>query len=310
TELSRISSEEAHWNFDLSQLPLLRSRLLKLKDDEHVLLLTIHHIVWDGWSTEIFLAELAHNYNYNAHTSGKPSLLPELEIQYSDFAAWQLAWSKDQAVADQLEYWKQQLANIPTVIDLPLDRPRTGIQSYRSGRHSFNWSPSLSKGLTELGGTLFTALLAGLQALLYRYTNQKTIIVGTPFANRNQKELEALIGFFVNSLAIRTDLSPDIRFGELINQVRETALDAYAHQDLPFERLVEELQPERNLSHTPIFQVMLALQSASKALAKFKGLELELSPNSGGTAKFDLLFYFAESDRGLAGELEYNLDIF
>ena len=266
-ELSRISAEEAHWNFDLSQLPLLRSRLLKLKDDEHVLLLTTHHIVWDGWSTEIFLAELAHNYE--AFTSDKPSLLPKLAIEYSDFAAWQLAWSKDQAVADQLEYWKQQLANIPTVIDLPLDHPRTGIQSYRSGRHSFTWSPGLSKGLTELGGTLFTALLAGLQALLYRYTSQKTIVVGTPFANRNQKELEALIGFFVNTLAIRTDVSPEMKFGELISRVRETALDAYAHQDLPYERLVEELQPERNLSHTPIFQVMLALQSASKAPAKF-----------------------------------------
>ncbi|HYG08743.1 MAG TPA: amino acid adenylation domain-containing protein, partial [Pyrinomonadaceae bacterium] len=311
-ELARIAADETQHNFDLAVAPLLRSLLLRLDEDEHALLLTTHHIIWDGWSTGIFLRELA--VVYEAFRRGEPSPLEELPIQYADFAVWQRAWAQGGALQEQLDYWKKQLADAPPVIELPTDHPRAAMQTYRSGRHTFVLSRELSEGLKALGmseqSSTFMTLLAGLHAFLYRYTQQQTIVVGTPVANRNQKALEALIGFFVNTLVMRADLSDTMRFRELLAQVRETALDAYAHQDLPFEKLVEELQPARSLSHTPLFQVMLVLQHAATTPDGLADLAFNLMPNGGATAKFDLLFNFIESEQGLAGELEYNQDLF
>src|SRR6185369_8839681 len=204
----------AQHNFDLGAAPLLRSRLLKLSEHEHALLLTTHHIIWDGWSTGVFLNELA--ALYEAFHRGAASPLAALPLQYADFALWQRAWAQSETMAQSLAYWKAQLTDVPPVLALPTDRPRPALQTYRGGRHAFRWPQRLSNGLNELGrdegSTLFMTLLAGLQAFLYLYTKQPAIAVGTPVANRSQKELEGLIGFFVNTLVMRGQLSDDLTF--------------------------------------------------------------------------------------------------
>ncbi|MDY7076205.1 MAG: amino acid adenylation domain-containing protein [Chloroflexota bacterium] len=310
--IMRLATEEAQKPFDLTQGPLVRASLLKLGKEEHVALLTMHHIVSDGWSIGVLVREIA--MLYEAFSAGKPTPLPELPIQYADFAHWQREWLRGESLARQLEYWRGQLGDSPPVLELPTDRPRPAIQTYNGAHLSFYLSKELSEALKASSRredtTLFMTLLAAFQALLYRYTRQEDIGVGTPIANRNRAEIEGLIGFFVNTLVMRTDLSGEPTFRELLERVREVALGAYAHQDVPFEMLVDELQLERNLSHTPLFQVVFALQDALTESLELSGLKLNLLEIENGTAKFDLTLFMEERADGLKGMLEYNTDLF
>jgi amino acid adenylation domain-containing protein len=323
-EAKRLAQEEARLTFNLQSDPLIRARLLRLgaagphQGEKHVFLLTMHHIVSDGWSMGVFLKEIV--ALYEAYSTGKPSPLPDLKIQYFDFAHWQRNWLQGEQLERQLDYWKKQLTNQSRFLDLPTDHPRPAIQSSRGATQSFEFSGDLSEKLNELsrreGATLFMTLLAGFQVLLYRYSGQEDISVGTAIANRNHSEIENLIGFFVNTLVMRTDLSGEPNFKALLKRVRDTSLGAYAHQDLPFETLVEALQPDRNLSHTPLFQVAFALQSSvlsqrpnSEDLNR-GGLAFNPIEVDSGTAKFDITLSLAETPDGLAGALEYNRDLF
>jgi amino acid adenylation domain-containing protein len=311
-KVSAWAEEDAHRRFDLTKGPLLRANLLRLGETEHVLLLTIHHIISDGWSVGVFVRELA--ALYEAYTAGRPSPLQELSIQYADFAAWQRDWLQGERLEEQLSYWRAQLSDAPPLLELPTDRPRPPVQSYKGAHETLVLCESLSRSLKELsrreGATLFMTLLAAFSTLLYRYSGQRDILLGTPIANRNRAETESLIGFFVNTLIFRTRLSEQMTFRELLCQVRETALEAYAHQDLPFEKLVEELQPERSLSHSPVFQVMLDLQNAPMRDLELQGLRLTPLPFDSRMAKFDLVLTVGETDGRLSGQLEYNTDLF
>ena len=310
--VSAWAEEDARGRFDLTKGSLLRASLLRLGETEHVLLLTIHHIISDGWSIGVFVRELA--ALYEAYTAGRPSPLPELSIQYADFAGWQRDWLQGERLEEQLSYWRTQLSDAPPLLELPTDRPRPPVQSYTGAHETLLLSESLSQSLKELsrreGATLFMTLLAAFSTLLYRYSGQHDILVGTPIANRNHAETESLIGFFVNTLVFRTRLSENLTFRELLVQVREMALEGYAHQDLPFERLVEELQPERSLSHSPVFQVLLDLQNEPMNDLELPGLRLTPLPFDSLMAKFDLVFTVGETDRRLSGQLEYNTDLF
>jgi amino acid adenylation domain-containing protein len=312
SKVSAWAEEDARRRFDLTKGPLLRANLLRLGETEHVLLLTIHHIISDGWSVGVFVRELA--ALYEAYTAGRPSPLQELSIQYADFAAWQRDWLQGERLEEQLSYWRAQLSDAPPLLELPTDRPRPPVQSYKGAHETLLLCEFLSRSLKELsrreGATLFMTLLAAFSTLLYRYSSQRDILVGTPIANRNRAETESLIGFFVNTLVFRTRLSERMTFRELLGQVRETALEAYAHQDLPFEKLVEELQPERSLSHSPVFQVMLDLQNAPMRDLELQGLRLTPLPFDSRMAKFDLVLTVGETDGRLSGQLEYNTDLF
>lgn len=306
------AEEDARRRFDLTKAPLLRANLLRLGETEHVLLLTIHHIISDGWSVGVFVRELA--ALYEAYTAGRPSPLPELSIQYADFAGWQRDWLQGERLEEQLSYWRTQLADVPPLLKLPTDRPRPPVQSYIGAHQTLLISQSLSRSLKEFsrreGATLFMTLLAAFSTLLYRYSGQRDILVGTPIANRNHAETENLIGFFVNTLVFRSRLSEQMAFRELLVRVREMALEAYAHQDLPFEKLVEELQPERSLSHSPVFQVMLDLQNEPMHDLELQGLRLTPLPFDSLMAKFDLVLTVGETDGRLSAQLEYNTDLF
>ncbi|WP_460203568.1 amino acid adenylation domain-containing protein [Scytonema sp. NUACC21] len=312
TEVSRLIALEAQRPFDLSNGPLLRATLLQLNQTEHVLLVVMHHIISDGWSMGVLIRELA--ALYEAYSREQPLTLPELPIQYADFAHWQRQWLSGEVLQAQLEYWKQQLAGAPPVLELPTDRPRPPVQTFRGASQSLALPEPLSQGLKALsqryGVTLFMTLLAAFQTLLYRYTGQSDICVGSPIANRNRSETESLIGFFVNTLVLRTQVSGNASFSELLARVREVALNAYAHQDLPFEQLVEALQPERNLSHQPLFQVMFVLQNAPMPTLELPGLSLNPLSMDSTIAKFDLTLSMEDTDRGLVGWLEYNSDLF
>jgi len=311
-EARRLAVEEAGWSFDLARGPLARAAALRLGKEEYVLLLNMHHIVSDGWSTGVFIQEMA--TLYQAFSAGQPSPLPELLIQYADFAIWQREWLQGEVLDAQLAYWKEQLRDAPAVLDLPTDRPRPPIQTYKGATESFTLSESLTAALQALsreeGSTLFMTLLAAFDTLLYRYTGQKDIVVGSPIANRNRSEIEGLIGFFVNTLVLRTGLSGNPTFRELLGQVREMTLGAYAHQDVPFEMLVDELQPERDLSRTPLFQVMFVLQNAPMPLQGQSGLTFSPLEVDSRTAKFDLTLFMVETAQGLSGAWEYNTDLF
>lgn len=310
--VSEWAEKDARLRFDLTKGLLLRATLLRLGETDHVLLLTIHHIVSDGWSVGVFVRELA--ALYDAYTAGRSSPLQELSIQYADFAAWQRDWLQGERLEEQLSYWRAQLSDAPPLLKLPTDKPRPPVQSYKGAHETLLLSESLSRSLKELsrseGATPFMTLLAAFSTLLCRYSGQRDILVGTPIANRNRAETESLIGFFVNTLIFRTRLSEQMTFRELLGQVRETALEAYAHQDLPFEKLVEELQPERSLSHSPVFQVMLDLQNAPMRDLELQGLRLTPLPFDSRMAKFDLILTVAETDGRLSGQLEYNIDLF
>ncbi|AUB41615.1 Glutamate-1-semialdehyde aminotransferase [Nostoc flagelliforme CCNUN1] len=311
-ELYRLAKEEAQTGFDLTQAPLLRVKLLRLDGEDHVILLTFHHIVSDGWSTDILIREVA--AVYTTFCAGRPSSLPQLPIQYADFAVWQRQWLEGEALNNQLAYWQKQLSGELPILQLPTDRPRPTVQTYAGKTLSFVLPTSLSEGLKTLskqeGVTLFMTLLAAFKTLLYRYTNQTDILVGSPIANRNRAEIENLIGFFINTLVLRSNLSGNPTFRDLLKQVREVALGAYAHQDLPFEKLVEEIQPERNLSHNPLFQVMFVLQNAPMRQLELSGLRVEPLENNSTTAKFDLTLVIEDVEQGLIANFEYNTDLF
>jgi amino acid adenylation domain-containing protein len=311
-EAQRLATTEAQRPFDLEREPLVRAKLLQLDETEYVFLLTVHHIIFDGWSTGVFYGELA--TLYEAKCTGKPKVLPELPVQYADFAVWQRYWLTPELLETQLNYGKQQLLGAPALLELPTDRPRKAVQSYRGAYHSFGLSLELSQALANLsrqaGVTLFMTLYAAFVTLLYRYTGSSDIVVGTPVAGRNRQEIEGLIGFFVNTLALRTDFSANASFEQLLRQVREVALQAYAHQDLPFEQLVEALQPERSLSYTPLFQVMFALDEKSVPSMELPDLTFSSFSFETGTTKFDLTLSMENTASGLIGGWEYNSDLF
>ena len=311
-EVKRLAIAEAQQPFALDTSPLLRVRLLQLNSTTHALLFTMHHIAADGWSMEVLVREVA--ALYQAFCSGQPSPLPELPIQYVDFAAWQRQWLQGEAIAAQLAYWQQQLSGAPAVLNLPTDYPRPAVQTFRGATYAIELSQELSQALKNLsqqqGSTLYMTLLAGFKTLLSRYTGSGDIVVGTPIANRQRSQLEGLIGFFVNTLVLRTDLTDNPSFEDLLRRVREVALGAYAHQDLPFEQLVEELQPQRDLSYSPLFQVMFVLQNTAMSGLELSDLTLHPLEIDSGTAKFDLMLYVRETAAGLRATFEYNTDLF
>ena len=310
-EVERRDYEEAHLPFDLEHDPLFRGQLLVLGPTRHVLLLTMHHVISDGWSIGVMIRELG--VLYEAFRAGRPSPLPELELQYTDFAAWQREYLSGAVLERQLDYWRKQLGGVAT-LELQTDHPRPPVQSFRGRSHWFTVPRALTSGLHALaqreGATLFMVGLAAFDVLLSRYSGQDDVVVGTPIANRNRIEIEPLVGFFVNTLVMRTDLSGDPTFRELVRRVRETALGAYGHQDLPFEKLVDEVQPERDLSRNPLFQVMFALQNAPGKELVLTGLRLTWEPPASGTSKFDLMLWMQEQEGELTAVLEYNTDLF
>lgn len=312
TEVLRLATEEAQRPFNLAQAPLLRATLLQLSETEHVVLIAMHHIVSDGWSMGVLIQEVA--ALYEAFDRGKPSPLPELPIQYADFAVWQRQWLQGEVLKAQIAYWQQQLGSRPPVLQLPTDRPRPVVQTLQGTTKSFSLPTDLTKALKALssneGVTLFMTLLAAFKTLLYWYTGQDDIVVGTDVANRNRAETERLIGFFVNQLVLRTDLSGNPTFRALLERVREVTLGAYAHQDLPFDKLVAALNPERHPSRTPLFQVKLILQNAPMPPLELSGLTLSRLEVDKGAAEFDLLLNVTDAEQGLIGSLEYNTDLF
>jgi amino acid adenylation domain-containing protein len=307
-----LAQAEAEYPFDLVNDSLLRIKLLHLHEQEHVLLIVMHHIVADGWSLGVLVRELTSVYA--AFSQNRCSPLPELPIQYADFATWQRQYLQGEVLATQLAYWKQQLKGIPPLLQLPTDRPRLPVQSFRGAVHPLALSKAVTAALKDLsqreGVTLFMTLLAAFKTLLYRYTHEHDISVGSPVANRNQVETEHLIGMFVNTLVMRTDVSGNPSFRELLSRVREVALGAFSHQDVPFEKLVEELQPERNLSYSPLFQVTFALQNTSMPALQFVGIELNTFQINNNTAKFDLSLDLSETEDCISGYFEYNTDLF
>ena len=304
--------EESQTPFDLSQTPLWRAKLLSLDTDDHVLLLMMHHIIADEWSLGVLLRDVA--ALYEALVTGTRSALPDLPIQYADFAAWQQQWLQGEECQKQLSYWKEQLAGPLTVLALPTDGPRPPVSSFRGDKEWLSFPPELTSRLKELsrqqGATLFMTLLAAFSTLLHRYTGQKDVVVGTPVANRNRKETEGLIGCFVNTLVLRTDFSGDPSFEELLLRVRRAALSAYTNQDLPFEKLVEELQPERDLSRNPLCDVFFVFQNTPMPTLELAGLDLTPMQIDNATAKLDLTLSLSEEPDGLTGYLEYSTDLF
>lgn len=313
-ETNRLINEEIQRPFDLAEGPLIRAVLLQQNAVRYYFLLTLHHIIADGWSMEIFFRELSTLYQH--FTMKQSSPLPELPIQYSDFAVWQREWLQGEVLAKQLSYWKQQLADLP-LLQLPTDRPRPNLQRFQGAYHKIGISPSLTAQLKHLsqeeGATLFMTLLAAFKILLHRYSGQTDIVVGMPIAGRNRMEIENLIGFFVNSLVLRTDLAGNPTFRQLLHRVREVALDAYLHQDLPFEKLVDELRPERDMSRNPLFQVtfqLLQLQPHPDTVLQVEDPILSSLKIRRGTSIFDLAFSLWEGPAGLSGGFEYNTDLF
>jgi aspartate racemase len=306
-----LLSEEAVKPFDLERGPMLRAKLLRLAPQDHVLYLNLHHIVSDGWSMGVLLRELSELYQ--SYVSGAPISLPGLAIQYADYSVWQRQWLQGAELNRQLSYWRKQLDGV-SKLQLPTDRPRPAVQTYRGASQGFNFSAELSKALKVLsqqqGVTQFMTLLAAFKILLSRYSGQTDIAVGAPIAGRTRPEIEGLIGFFVNTLVLRSDLSNDPTVTTLLRQVRETTLDAYGHQDLPFEKLVEDLQPARNMGHSPLFQVMFAYQETGDRELALKPATVQPLRVPGNSAKFDLTLTMSERDGELRGSLNYNTDLF
>jgi amino acid adenylation domain-containing protein/thioester reductase-like protein/non-ribosomal peptide synthase protein (TIGR01720 family) len=302
--------------FDLERGPLVRAVLLDLGErdgaGDYVLLFTVHHIVSDGWSAGILFREFT--ALYGAFLEGKPAPLPEPAIQYTDFAHWQRGWLQGETLERQVRYWTGQLRNAPALLELPTDHSRPAVQSYRGATHAFKLAPELGGALHRLareqGVTVFVVLLAAFDALLGRYSRQTDLCVGIPVAGRNRLETEGLIGFFVNTLIIRADLKGDPSFAEFLHRVHERTLGALAHQDLPFEKLVEELQPVRDLSYSPLFQVMFVLHNVPRGEVAVPGIRVELLDVDYGTAKFDLILHATEEGQGFDAALEYSTDLF
>ena len=311
TQVHAIAQAEARRSFDLTQGPLLRTTLVHCAEDESVLILSMHHIVSDGWSHGVWWRELA--ALYAAFTAGKPSPLPPLPVQYADFAVWQRQWIHGEALRSSLAYWKRHLAGV-TTLQLPTDHPRPPVKTFRGARYPLTLSSTLTQALKELsqryGRTLFMTLLAAFQTLLHRYTGQEDIVVGSLIANRSLVATEALIGFFVNTIVLRTDCSGDPSFQELLARIRAVTLGAYSHRELPFEMLLEELRPPRDLSKTPLFQVLFVLQNAPRSIPALAGLHVRPVEVDPTTARFDLTLDLIETSAGLQGWFEYSTDLF
>ncbi len=323
-DLSRYAAEEIELaqkraiesqvleDFDLERGPLLRVSLVRRSAEDHIVVLNMHHIISDGWSKGVLVREIAALYSDLALR--RPPSLPPLAVQYADYALWQRNWLRGEGLERQVLYWKERLSGAPAVLELPTDRARPGIPTYRGDVFNFSLSEDLTRGLHELarskGSTLFMVMLAAFQLLLKRHSGQDDIVVGSPIAGRTRRELEGLIGFFVNTLVIRTQVADELSFRQHLERVRETALAAYAHQDLPFEKLVEELRPARDLSRQPIFQVLFALQNVPQERFDLPGLTLSRVESSTRTSKFDLSLYLHEAAKGLWGFFEYATDMF
>ncbi|AFZ01580.1 non-ribosomal peptide synthetase [Calothrix sp. PCC 6303] len=310
-QAQKLATEEARCPFVLSEFPLLRLKLIRLGEQEHILLLTIHHAIFDGWSIGILLKELAAIYTNLC--DGQPASLPDLPLQYADYSVWQQEWLHKEVLKKQLAYWKQQLNGIST-LQLPTDRPRSALQTFEGKTYTWQISPDLTTALERFsqksGVTLFMTLLTAFNTLLYRYTGQDDIVVGSAIANRNWAESEGIIGLFVNTLALRTQIDDNPSFSELLTQVRDMTLAAYAHQDLPFEKLVEELQPERDLSRNPLFQVWFALHNLPIPTLQLGDLTLTPIEVETGTAQFDLSLDIYIGEQGLTGAIEYSSELF
>ena len=313
TEVQRYINEEAQRPFDLTQLPLLRVTLLRLSEDEHVLILVMHHIVSDGWSIGVLVREVAQLYE--AFSNGGPSPLRELPLQYADFATWEKRWlEEEEGLNAQFDYWRQQLSGRLPNSPLTPDRPRPEVSTHAGATRTFEISTTLTQQLYTLGSqqgvTLFMILMAAFQTLLHKHSGQEDIIVGTDLANRNRMEVEDLIGFFVNVLPIRTRPAADLTFSDYLQQVRQVTLDAYENQDLPFDRLVTELQPDRRLNRTPIFQNLFVMQNTPMPPAKLSGLELTRMEIDETVAKFDLAVFMEEKEERLIGRWNYSTELF
>src|SRR5581483_7184542 len=298
--------------FDLSQAPLLRGELLCFDTSYYVLVLSVHHIVSDAWSVGVFLRELT--ILYTAYVEGREAGLAELPIQYADYASWQREWLQGEVLEKELEYWREELREMPEMMGLPSDYSRPRRQSYAGAHHEVKLSRAVTEGLKQMGrergATLFMVLLAGFQGLLSRYSGQKDIVVGTSVANRNRTELEGLIGFFVNTLVMRVKLKRGMSCWELVKRVREVALGAYAHQELPFEKLVAELQPERDLARSPLFQVFLSLENTPQEAFALHDVRMHTIFIEPETVKFDIELFFKETPQGLRGLFTYATDLF
>ena len=310
-EAMRIARADAREPFDLMLGPLMRARLFRTGERQHLLYYNVHHIAYDGWSMGIFARELA--AIYDAFAAGEPSPLPELPVQYLDFALWQREWLQGETLERQLAYWRRQLASVPP-LEMPTDRPRPPVRTHNGAAVPLGLDARTADELKALaqreGSTLFIVLTAALKALLHHWTTQEDITVGTLVANRRRPEIEGLIGFFANTLALRTDLSGDPDFSELLRRERESSLDAQAHQDLPFEKLVEALNPPRDLARTPLFQVMLILLNAPGGALELPGLRLLPVVIDSRTSKLEMTFYLTETSGGIEGFVEYNTDLF
>jgi amino acid adenylation domain-containing protein len=316
-EMERLAVAEANRPFDLGRGPLLRTVLLRLDRAEHVLLLVLHHIVADAWSMAILWREVVALYRAVTDTERRPDGLPALPLQYRDYAAWQREWLSGEVLANELAWWRRQLAGAPTLLELPTDRPRPPLQRFRGGRLEWSLPAAPAHRLLALGrregATLFMVALAVFDVLLGRSSRQEDVVVGFPIAGRTHPALEGLIGLFLNTLALRVAVSPEVSFRDLLRQVREVTLAAYAHQEVPFEKLVGELDLERSLAHAPLFQVLLVLQNAPAAVAEMTelpGLAVRALNVEMGTAKFDLVFNLEETAAGLSGWWLYNSDLF
>ncbi|HEY4591351.1 MAG TPA: condensation domain-containing protein, partial [Thermoanaerobaculia bacterium] len=312
-EARRVATAAAHRPYDLARGPLARFALLRLAEREHALLFGMHHIVSDGWSMGLFVRELG--ALYRSRVTGEEAAVPALPIQYADFAAWQRESLTGTVLAEQIGWWTRRLAGAPQVVELPLDRPRPAVRSARGAVAVATFGDGLETRLEalsrRLGVTPFMTLLAGFATLLSRHGGQTDVVVGSPIANRARAEVEDLIGLFANTLALRVDLAGDPAFAELAGRVREMALGAYARQDVPFERLVDELRPERSLSHSPVFQVVLALQNAPRSDLELPGLALSRQEADAGQAQFDLSFFLSpQPDGGLRAWVAYARDLF
>ncbi len=311
-EAERIAVEESQKPFDLAAGPMIRVRLIRTGQQEHALVVVMHHIISDGWSMGVMIREMA--VLYEAYREGRESPLEELEIQYADYAVWQREYLQGEVLQRQVEYWKQQLEGAPPLLELPTDRPRPAVQTYRGSRLALSLPQELSDGLRAVsraeGVTMFMTMLAAFQVLLSRYSRQQDILIGSPIANRTRAETEPLIGCFVNTLVHRSLVRADQPFNHLLRQVREATLLAYAHQELPFEMLVEQMEPERSLSHTPLFQVAFTMQNAPQEHREVRGLTISTMGAENPTTKFDLTLYVMEVRGRVVGEVEYNTDLF
>jgi hypothetical protein len=311
TQAQRIFTDEARLPFDLSHAPLFRVTLLRLEERKQVLFLVMHHIISDRWSFDVFSDEL--QALWKAFAGGEPSPLPELEIQYADYACWQREWCGGEFLEPHLEYWKRQLEGAPKILRLPTDYPRPEIRTFRGETFSFSIPKTLKDEINALArresATVFMVMMAAFKVLLWHHSNQEDIVVGTDVANRDRREIEGLIGFFVNQIVVRTDLSGDPNFRELLARVRRVALEAYSYQEIPFDRLVAALNPERESNYSPLFQAKIVMQNTQEWNASDALSPTYLKLNN-KTAKFDLMLILAQKGQGIKAALEYNSDLF